>query len=285
MSDAHPSTLDEGFLAARFAEHEACRACPASRSVARWFDEVLGLLVPERAERRYRDAAELRAHADDLRSRLRQLVEVVREDCPERPTVVAERFVEELPTLHARIAEDVAAIENGDPAALSRAEVARTYPGVLAIAAYRVAHALYTLDVPLVPRIISAYAHGATGIDIHPGARIGRSFCIDHGTGVVVGATTVIGDRVKLYQGVTLGGLSVRKADAAVKRHPTIEDDVVIYAGATILGGQTVIGSGSVIGGNVWLTRSVPPGTRVVYRVVEGDGGVGGEVVTVMGAA
>lgn len=285
MPADHPHTLPDAFLSERFAEHEACRACPASTSVAQWFGEVFGLLVPERAERRYQSVDELREHAAALQARLRRLVEVVREDCPERPDAVAERFMATLPVLHAHIAADVDAIERGDPAAVSRAEVARTYPGVLAIAAYRVAHALHVLDVPLVPRIISAYAHGATGIDIHPAARIGRSFCIDHGTGVVIGATTVIGDRVKLYQGVTLGGLSVRKADADVKRHPTIEDDVVIYAGATILGGQTVIGRGSVIGGNVWLTRSVPPGTRVTYRVVEGRDGAAGEVVTVMGAA
>ena len=263
MTDA--STLDR-FLAERFRAHEACHGCPPSRSVAAWFDEVLGLFLPERSDRRYASAAELEGHARELQARLAGLVVVVRGSDPP-PDSVAARFMACLPGLHARIAEDVAAIDEGDPAASSSSEVARTYPGVLAIAAYRVAHALHGLDVPLLPRILSAYAHGATGIDIHPGARIGRHFCIDHGTGVVIGETAVIGDRVKVYQGVTLGGLSVRKEDAAVKRHPTIEDDVVVYAGATILGGETVIGQGSVIGGNVWVTRSVAPGSRLSYRV------------------
>lgn len=271
----------ERFLTERFRAHEACQDCPPSRSVAAWFDEVLGLLLPERSERRYASVAELGGHARELQARLAGLVAVVRGSDPP-PDTVAARFMACLPALHARIAEDVEAIDEGDPAATCRSEVARTYPGVLAIAAYRVAHALHGLDVPLLPRILSAYAHGATGIDIHPGARIGRRFCIDHGTGVVIGATAVIGDRVKVYQGVTLGGLSVRKEDAAVKRHPTIEDEVVLYAGATILGGETVIGRGSVIGGNVWVTRSVAPGSRLSYRVngsAEGNGMAAGVVV------
>ena len=281
--DAAPSLAP--FLAERFRAHEACTRCPPTRAVAAWFDELLGVVVPERAERRYRDVAELEAHVGDLRARLARLIAVAGTDADAVAAECAAHFMADLPELHARVDEDVRAIEAGDPAALSRSEVARTYPGVLAIAAYRVAHALHALDVPLVPRILSAYAHGATGIDIHPAARIGRSFCIDHGTGVVVGATTVIGDRVKLYQGVTLGGLSVRKQDAAVKRHPTIEDDVIVYAGATILGGDTVIGRGSVIGGNVWLTRSVPPGTRVTYRVAVERDGVATEVISVAGGA
>ena len=281
-SDASPLTA---FLAARFRDHEACTRCPPTRVVATWFDELLGLVVPERAERRYRDEAEIEAHFADLRARLAQLITVAAPHEAIDAAGCAERFMAGVPALHARIDEDVRAIEAGDPAAVSRSEVARTYPGVFAIAAYRVAHALHALDVPLVPRILSAHAHGATGIDIHPAARIGRSFCIDHGTGVVIGATSVIGDRVKLYQGVTLGGLSVRKQDAAVKRHPTIEDDVVVYAGATILGGDTVVGRGSVVGGNVWLTRSVPPGTRVTYRVAVEREGVGTEVISVSGGA
>ncbi len=281
MADIPDAATLEAFFAERFRAHEACHGCPPLRSVAAWFDEVLGLLVPERSERRYASEAELEGHAHELQARLAGLVTVVR-DAEPPPNTIAARFMARLPELHARIAEDVAAIDAGDPAATSRSEVARTYPGVLAIAAYRVAHALHGLDVPLLPRILSAYAHGATGIDIHPSARIGRHFCIDHGTGVVIGATAVIGNGVKVYQGVTLGGLSVRKEDAAVKRHPTIEDDVVIYAGATILGGETVIGQGSVIGGNVWVTRSVAPGSRLSYRVnesTEGNGMSAGVVV------
>jgi serine O-acetyltransferase len=158
---------------------------------------------------------------------------------------------------------DVEAAVAGDPAANSENEVILAYPSLAAISTHRVAHFLYERDVPLLPRIMSEYVHHRTGIDIHPGAKIGRSFFIDHGTGVVIGETTQIGDRVKLYQGVTLGALSVSRDMRGKKRHPTIEDDVTIYAGATILGGDTVIGRGSVIGGNVWLVRSVPPYSKV----------------------
>ena len=266
--DVHfDSRVLEAFTAERFEEHEACLRCPSPRKAAEWFEELLGLLVPERSTRRYGSVDELRAHLQDLRARLAALLAAADPGARAAAERTADAFVTVLPELHSHIKEDVIAIDRGDPAATSASEVARTYPGVFAVAAYRVAHALQRLGVPLLPRILSAHAHGATGIDIHPAARIGRHFCIDHGTGVVVGATAVIGDRVKIYQGVTLGGLSVRKEDAAIKRHPTIEDDVVIYAGATILGGDTVIGRGSVIGGNVWVTTSVPPGSRLSYRV------------------
>ncbi|MEL7147946.1 MAG: serine acetyltransferase, partial [Bacteroidota bacterium] len=158
------------------------------------------------------------------------------------------------------------AMYNGDPAAKSKSEVIRTYPGFYAIAAYRIANALYRLNVPLLPRVITEHAHGKTGIDIHPAAQIGDHFCIDHGTGVVIGETTVIGEHVKIYQGVTLGALSVDKRDATTKRHPTIGREVVIYAGATILGGKTIIGDRSVVGGNVWLTKSIPADSKIYYQ-------------------
>ena len=153
----------------------------------------------------------------------------------------------------------------GLPAAVDVDEVIRTYPGFLGIAIYRIAHHFHRAGVPVIPRVLTEHAHARTGIDIHPGASIGPSFCIDHGTGIVVGETSEIGRNVKLYQGVTLGALSVQKEMARTKRHPTVEDDVVIYAGATILGGDTVVGRGSVIGGNVWLLHSVPPNSRVYY--------------------
>jgi serine O-acetyltransferase len=174
------------------------------------------------------------------------------------------------------INQDVDAMFAGDPAAKSRTEILRSYPGFYAIAAYRIAHLFHQNGVKLIPRMITEFAHSRTGIDIHPGATIGQYFCIDHGTGVVIGETTLIGNHVKIYQGVTLGALSVDKADADVKRHPTIEDNVVIYAGATILGGKTVIGKNSVIGGNVWLTKSVLPGSKVYYqtRMHHEDGAV-----------
>jgi serine O-acetyltransferase len=182
-------------------------------------------------------------------------------------------FFRRLPRVRQLLIQDVAAAYNGDPAALSYAEVIVAYPGLQAITSHRIAHELYRLDVPVVPRLMSEYTHSVTGIDIHPGATIGERFFIDHGTGVVLGETTEIGNNVKIYQGVTLGAKSF-PLDANghpikhIKRHPTIEDDVVIYANATILGGDTVIGRGAVIGGNVFLTQSVPPGAQVVNRGV-----------------
>lgn len=164
-----------------------------------------------------------------------------------------------LPDLRHQLQLDVQATLDGDPAAASANEVILAYPGVAAITVHRVAHFLWQREVPLLPRIMSEYIHNRTGIDIHPGATIGQSFAIDHGTGVVIGETTQIGDRVKIYQGVTLGALSVSRNLRGHKRHPTIENDVIIYSGATILGGDTTIGQGSVIGGNVWLVESVPP--------------------------
>ena len=180
------------------------------------------------------------------------------------------RLLEKIPVLRRLLNADVRAAYHGDPAASSIEEVIFSYPSVQAITAYRVAHELCMADVPMVPRIITEYAHSKSGIDINPCAQIGESFFIDHGTGVVIGATAVIGSNVKLYQGVTLGALSVSWNEArgchGTKRHPTIEDDVTIYAGASIHGGDTVIGKGSVIGGNVWLTKSVPPGSKIFGR-------------------
>jgi serine O-acetyltransferase len=181
---------------------------------------------------------------------------------------VVTAFFERLPEVMALIGADVEAAYEGDPAATCLEEIILAYPGVKAVFTYRIAHLLHGLGVPLIPRIMTEFAHNETGVDIHPGATIGRDFFIDHGTGVVIGETTVIGDRVKLYQGVTLGALSFPRDQRGTlvrgtKRHPTLEDDVVVYAGATILGGDTVVGRGSVIGGNIWLTTSVPPGSRV----------------------
>jgi serine O-acetyltransferase len=177
----------------------------------------------------------------------------------------AARYLDALPAIRESLLLDAQAILEGDPAAMSLDEVILAYPGFLAIAVHRLAHALHVVGVPLVPRLMNEWAHRETGIDIHPGARIGAGFAIDHGTGVVIGETTEIGDRVRLYQGVTLGALAVHKRLANRKRHPTIEDGVVIYANATILGGRTVVGAGSVIGGNVWLTESVPPQSVVTF--------------------
>lgn len=178
---------------------------------------------------------------------------------------VLRNFQDALPSLYELIWEDAIAAYEGDPAAESVKEVILAYSGFYAIAVHRVAHALHNLQVPIFPRMLSEYAHEKTGIDIHPGAKIGRSFFMDHGTGIVIGGTSIIADNVKIYQGVTLGALSVSKSLASVKRHPTIEENVIIYAGATILGGDTVIGRNSIIGGNAWLTQSVPP-FSIVYQ-------------------
>jgi len=184
-------------------------------------------------------------------------------DCATRAEGVAMDLLATLPEIRALLQLDVQAALDGDPAANSTDEVILAYPSIAAITVHRLAHYLYQREVPLLPRIMSEHIHHRTGIDIHPGAQIGRSFFIDHGTGVVIGETTVIGDRVKLYQGVTLGGKSVSREMKGHKRHPTIEDDVTVYSGTTILGGETVIGRGSIIGGNVWVVSSVPPYSKV----------------------
>jgi serine O-acetyltransferase len=191
-------------------------------------------------------------------------------NCTERGLEAAFEFLRALPAMREALAQDVRAAYEGDPAARDHDEVIFSYPGLYAVMVHRIAHRLRTLDVPLIPRIMSEAAHGRTGIDIHPGAQIGEGFFIDHGTGVVIGETAIIGNRVRIYQGVTLGALSLSRTELEDlrnrKRHPTIEDDVILYANATVLGGQTVIGARSVIGGNVWLTQSVPPDTRVFLK-------------------
>jgi serine O-acetyltransferase len=189
------------------------------------------------------------------------------QECNEKGHEISLKVLESIPSIRKILATDVRAAFDGDPAAKSYDEIIFSYPGIYAITVYRVAHELYHFEVPLLPRIMTEYAHSKTGIDIHPGAHIDESFVIDHGTGVVIGETATIGKNVRIYQGVTLGALSLTK-DAVKqlrgkKRHPTIEDDAIIYSGATILGGDTIIGARSVIGGNVWITESVPPDTRV----------------------
>lgn len=194
-------------------------------------------------------------------------------NCEERGQQAAIDFLRGMPQLRVLLASDIKAAHEGDPAAKSFDEIIFSYPGLFAITVYRIAHQLHHQDIPLIPRIMTEYAHSKTGIDIHPGARIGESFFIDHGTGVVIGETTIIGKHVRLYQGVTLGALSLGREEVEAlrnqKRHPTIEDDVIIYANATVLGGKTVIGARSVIGGNVWITDSVPPDTEVFLKKPE----------------
>ena len=223
-----------------------------------------------------------------------QIIHVLRHDClrygqkciecEKGGHKIALETIQAIPDLRVSLAEDVRGIFGGDPAAKSHDEIIFSYPGLYAITVYRIAHILFKLGVPQLPRIMTEHAHGLTGIDIHPGAEIGESFVIDHGTGIVVGETSVIGKNVRVYQNVTIGALSL-PPDAGEKlrgskRHPTIEDDVIIYSGATILGGEAVIGARSVVGGNVWLTSSIPPDTKVfiespslIYKYQEGNGG------------
>jgi len=232
------------------------------RALAEEFiQRMLALLFPHFAGVDDACGVDVRADAARIEAVLREAIGPLVPD----PDVVTSAFFAAVPTLHAMLLRDAEAIHSGDPASESLDEVILAYPGFLATAVHRVAHALYRLDVPLMPRLLSEWVHRETGIDIHPGAQLGASFAIDHGTGIVIGETSVIGDRVRVYQGVTLGALAVSKRLANRKRHPTIGNDVVLYANATILGGNTEVGDGSVIGGNVWLTSSVPPRSVVQF--------------------
>ncbi len=204
--------------------------------------------------------------SEELHSELTALLEPMKPKLQVAPAELADTFFGRLPGIRELLCGDAAFIAANDPAATEIDEVVMAYPGFFAILVYRLANCLAALEIPLMPRIMTEYAHSLTGIDIHPKATIGPQFFIDHGTGIVIGETSVIGERVKLYQGVTIGALSVCKDMAATKRHPTIENDVIIYAGSTILGGNTIIGHDSIIGGNVWLTESVPPFSMVYHK-------------------
>jgi serine O-acetyltransferase len=261
---------------------------PSRRDVRTLVEELLEVLFPE-SHRLGTDGGDLRDHVAATIGSLESHLETAiylglhrlhrkrgrkgnggeRDDgCGKRAKAITGRLLAALPEVRAKLAKDVLAAFEQDPAASGIDEIVACYPGLYAIAIYRTAHKLLALGAEVVPRMLTEYAHSRTGIDIHPGATIGASFFIDHGTGIVVGETSRIGDRVRIYQGVTLGALSVRdrsrdNGSAGRQRHPTIEDDVTIYANATILGGRTVIGRGAVVGGNAWITFSVPPGVRV----------------------
>ncbi len=256
--------MDESFINQLWHSHQECTKCPPAHEVRNFYRGLLGLLFPPFAEKSLSDIQSIHVRVDELRVMLRRIL--YRNLLESEEQKIEEAFFGRLPVIYETIQKDITAMYEGDPAARSRDEVIRAYPGFYAISAYRIAHELADLEVETIPRMITEHAHGITGIDIHPHAEIGEYFCIDHGTGVVIGETTHIGNHVKIYQGVTLGALSVSKEDASTKRHPTIEDGVVLYAGATILGGNTVIGAGSVIGGNVWLTQSVPANSKIYYK-------------------
>ena len=241
---------------------------PSSQQIEDFTDGMIRLLFPLRCGKEkmlsclHEEWMRLCSLFVDMLSSLHNLPE------NETAEILSQRFFAAIPSIHEQLIEEAAHFLRCDPAAKNVEEVMLCYPGYYAIAIYRLANHLNRMNIPVLPRAMSEFAHSKTGIDIHPGATIGRNFYIDHGTGIVIGETTVIGDNVKIYQGVTLGAMYVEKSLQDTKRHPTIEDNVIIYAGSAILGGNTVIGSNTVIGGNVWLTESVAPNS-VVYQKAE----------------
>ena len=258
--------LPESFIATILEKHVHTRAFPATSEIKKLFTKIVLTLFPEQSKIHFKTKAELKAVFESLETGLESILHSMKGELKESPEKLAQAYFNQIPEIHALLLTDVEAMVQGDPAASTDYEVIRTYPGFYAMAFYRLAHGLHHLSIPLIPRILTEYAHSKTGIDIHPGAKIGRYFFMDHGTGIVIGETCTIGERVKIYQGVTLGALSVDKKMASTKRHPSIEDGVVIYSGATILGGETVVGKESIIGGNVWLTHSVPAQTKIYHQ-------------------
>lgn len=259
--------MNKEFLEHIITNHKVSKSFPNTFSVCKIFNDLLGVLFAGQSKRHFHNTEEIDAALKLVKCEFYDLIKSL--DLPKDSTAEEIKnvfFCDSLPELYFHLQEDINAIVNGDPAAVDRFEVVRAYPGFYAIAFYRLAHALYELNVPYLPRIMTEYVHSKTGIDIHPGATIAPGLFIDHGTGIVIGETTTIGKGVKLYQGVTLGALSVSKDLASTKRHPTIEDNVVIYANATILGGETVIGANSTIGGSVWLTKSLPADSVVYHK-------------------
>lgn len=254
------------FLEHIYKKHQDTPAVPPTQDISDWALKVIRLLYPEKTKDFFRSLNEIEGEFWNLGNELKAILNATDQckDCDNKKR--STEFIESIPELYKVLNTDVKAIMKGDPAAQNEFEVIRAYPGFFAISIYRLAHRLLKLEIPLIPRILTEFAHSKTGIDIHPRAEIAESFFIDHGTGIVIGETTKIGKHVKLYQGVTLGALSVDKKMANVKRHPTVEDNVVIYSGATILGGETIIGNDSIIGGNVWLTKSVPSYSTVYHR-------------------
>lgn len=244
----------------------AANAFPPTNAVSDFANNLLNWLFPEHTGIVLSDMEQLEEYARRLEAQLLALLEVMQPQLPEEASRLSSQFMAQVPAIYEDLAKDAEAIYQGDPAATCLYEVIRAYPGFYAIGFYRIAHVLQKMHIPLLPRMITELAHARTGIDIHPAAEIAPHFCIDHGTGIVIGETTVIGAHVKLYQGVTLGALSIDKSTAKSKRHPTIEEHVVIYAGATILGGETIVGHHSVIGGNVWLIKSIAPFSRIYYK-------------------
>ena len=261
--------MDPDFFAQRYRDHQSVYELPSPQLIEEWLEGMLQFLFPQYSPIRFSSERAFRLHYQTNDLKLFTILDTLAKELPEPPGDIRVAFERCLPAIHGMLTEDAEAILAGDPAAKSLTEVISTYPGFYALAIHRIAHRLCGLGIPLLPRMLSEIAHRETGIEIHPGAKIGRRFCIDHGTGIVIGETVEIGEDVKIYQGVTLGALSVDKSMARTKRHPTIGDRVVIYAGATILGGDTVIGADSTIGGNTWIVKSVVPKSRIYYKAVQ----------------
>lgn len=260
--------MNDDFFKHIFKKQQEANAVPSNKEISNWALELIRLLYPEKSKRILYSIDELKSEFKKLEIELCKIMESTKACIHCNHAQLAKEFFKQVPEIYRLLNTDIKAIFDGDPAAKSEFEVIRAYPGFYAISFYRLAHALYELGIPLLPRIFTEYAHSKTGIDIHPAAEIDEYFHIDHGTGIVIGETCKIGKHVKVYQGVTLGALSVHKSMADTKRHPTIGDRVVIYSGATILGGETLIGDDSTIGGNVWLTKSIPKGSSV-YNIAE----------------
>ncbi|UKJ06926.1 serine O-acetyltransferase [Solitalea lacus] len=258
--------MDKQFLQILLDKHRTTGTYPSNTEIYRLARKLLRLMFPEKTNKHYLSTDSLAERFNKQEECWIEMLSSMQHVLPDDAAILVKRFMATIPSVYNVLLMDINAIFTGDPASKSEFEVVRTYPGFLAIAYYRLAHELHKLEIPLIPRILTEHAHSKTGIDIHPGAQIDTHFFIDHGTGITIGETCVIGKHVKLYQGITLGALSVSKNLASTKRHPTIEDNVVIYSGATILGGETVIGHDSIIGGNVWLTASTAPYSKVYHQ-------------------
>ena len=258
--------MNESLVKNIFKKQQQKEQIPSNELIASWASHLICVLYPELSHCTYPTPEAVQQELISLEKELVKMLDATKSCTNCNHEEVSASFFEQLPEIYRVLNTDIDAIHRGDPAANSEFEVIRAYPGFYALCFFRIAHLLFQHEIPLLPRILTEYAHSKTGIDIHPAAQIGEYFMIDHGTGIVIGETTIIGEHVKMYQGVTLGALSINKNMAMQKRHPTIEDNVVIYSGATILGGSTIIGEGSVIGGNVWLTASVPKGSLVFHN-------------------
>jgi len=258
-------SMTEAYKNELLKKHQSRKEFPSNNSIKDLFEDSMELLFPDFSDHKLSSLDLINERIESIHNKIERLLSHYSTLCSTVPEEVATEYIASLQSLEAIIHLDVEAIFQGDPAAKSKEEIIRSYPGFYAIAAYRIAHSFHQLGVKVVPRVITELAHHRTGIDIHPAAQIDHSFCIDHGTGVVIGETTIIGHNVKIYQGVTLGALSVDKKDSNKKRHPTIEHHTVVYANATILGGDTTIGHHSTIGGNSWITKSLEPYSTIYY--------------------